>query len=343
MDTAHAARPWLSSTRSRSPCRRSGRQDGRRPRAGELGPLAPDGRDGRRADRPQGRRRRPGLLLVRVPDLERLQPDAQPARRRVPRRSRQAGRASASIPTSRDADVATHATRLRPEVPGRPRPRRGARPQARRDGDARGVRDRRPRAGPLPRPDRRPVRRAAEAEREPDGATSCRTRSPPSSTGERGRRAAHVAGRRLPDPRGHEPPRQRRPTASDVARDPPEELPGVPPPGPGRAVRPRDLRAGPQAGRRHRHGGRGPRDAAVEGRRPASGRSSSTTARSPTHEIATLAAWAEAGAPEGDPPTCPPPPTFPDDWTLGTPDLVLEHRHATSRSRPRATTSTAAS
>lgn len=41
-------------------------------------------------------------------------------------------------------------------------------------------------------------------------------------------------------------------------------------------------------------------------------------------EIATLAAWAEAGAPEGDPKLVPPAPEFSDSWALGTPDLVLE-------------------
>jgi hypothetical protein len=41
-------------------------------------------------------------------------------------------------------------------------------------------------------------------------------------------------------------------------------------------------------------------------------------------EIATLAAWAAAGAPLGDPADLPPPANFPDDWALGTPDLVIE-------------------
>ncbi|WP_435018775.1 ascorbate-dependent monooxygenase [Tundrisphaera sp. TA3] len=41
-------------------------------------------------------------------------------------------------------------------------------------------------------------------------------------------------------------------------------------------------------------------------------------------EIATIAAWADAGAPEGNPADLPTPPTFPDGWQLGTPDLVLE-------------------
>ena len=41
-------------------------------------------------------------------------------------------------------------------------------------------------------------------------------------------------------------------------------------------------------------------------------------------EIATLVAWAEAGAPEGNPADLPPAPKFPDDWELGTPDLVVD-------------------
>ncbi|MBX6313866.1 MAG: redoxin domain-containing protein [Isosphaeraceae bacterium] len=41
-------------------------------------------------------------------------------------------------------------------------------------------------------------------------------------------------------------------------------------------------------------------------------------------EVETLIAWAENGAPEGDPGDLPPPPQFRDDWKLGTPDLVIE-------------------
>jgi tetratricopeptide (TPR) repeat protein len=40
-------------------------------------------------------------------------------------------------------------------------------------------------------------------------------------------------------------------------------------------------------------------------------------------EIATLRAWHEAGAPEGEPGELPPPPTFAQDWQLGPPDLVV--------------------
>src|ERR1700678_4319464 len=41
-------------------------------------------------------------------------------------------------------------------------------------------------------------------------------------------------------------------------------------------------------------------------------------------DIATLAAWAEADAPLGDPTELPSPASFPDEWALGTPDVVLE-------------------
>jgi peroxiredoxin len=40
-------------------------------------------------------------------------------------------------------------------------------------------------------------------------------------------------------------------------------------------------------------------------------------------DIATLAAWADGGTPEGDPATAPPPRRFTEGWQLGTPDLVL--------------------
>lgn len=41
-------------------------------------------------------------------------------------------------------------------------------------------------------------------------------------------------------------------------------------------------------------------------------------------ELATLRAWAELGAPEGDPEDQPPLPKFAEGWQLGTPDLVLK-------------------
>ncbi|WP_406701215.1 hypothetical protein V5E97_25685 [Singulisphaera sp. Ch08] len=41
-------------------------------------------------------------------------------------------------------------------------------------------------------------------------------------------------------------------------------------------------------------------------------------------EIATLEAWAAAGAPQGDPKHLPPPAQFAEGWKLGPPDLILE-------------------
>jgi len=41
-------------------------------------------------------------------------------------------------------------------------------------------------------------------------------------------------------------------------------------------------------------------------------------------EIAILTRWIESGAPEGDPREMPQPLLFPDQWTLGTPDLIIE-------------------
>ena len=41
-------------------------------------------------------------------------------------------------------------------------------------------------------------------------------------------------------------------------------------------------------------------------------------------EIATVAAWVDAGAPEGDPTDLPPLPDFVEGWALGEPDLVVE-------------------
>jgi hypothetical protein len=41
-------------------------------------------------------------------------------------------------------------------------------------------------------------------------------------------------------------------------------------------------------------------------------------------EIAVLGQWAKEGAPEGNPVETPPPPAFPEGWTLGTPGLEVE-------------------
>ena len=42
------------------------------------------------------------------------------------------------------------------------------------------------------------------------------------------------------------------------------------------------------------------------------------------NEIELITRWADAGAPEGDPQDLPPPLEFNEQWTVGTPDLVLE-------------------
>lgn len=41
-------------------------------------------------------------------------------------------------------------------------------------------------------------------------------------------------------------------------------------------------------------------------------------------QIQTIAAWVNAGKPEGDPRDLPPTPVFPEGWQLGTPDLIVE-------------------
>lgn len=44
----------------------------------------------------------------------------------------------------------------------------------------------------------------------------------------------------------------------------------------------------------------------------------------PESEIATIVAWAEGGAPEGNAADLPPMPKFSNDWSLGTPDLIVD-------------------
>ena len=70
-------------------------------------------------------------------------------------------------------------------------------------------------------------------------------------------------------------------------------------------------------------GGRGPADAAVEagaGGRPEVQARPVAVRRRDRHADG----LGRGGHPEGDPGDLPPAPTFPDDWTLGTPDLVLD-------------------
>ncbi len=43
-----------------------------------------------------------------------------------------------------------------------------------------------------------------------------------------------------------------------------------------------------------------------------------------TEEKAVITAWADAGAPEGDPKELPAPPTFAEGWSIGTPDAVFQ-------------------
>ncbi len=57
--------------------------------------------------------------------------------------------------------------------------------------------------------------------------------------------------------------------------------------------------------------------------KPVDGPAYANARRMSEQQIATLAAWEEAGCPEGDPTDAPPPKKFPDGWQLGEPDLVL--------------------
>ena len=57
---------------------------------------------------------------------------------------------------------------------------------------------------------------------------------------------------------------------------------------------------------------------------------------------ATLIAWANGGAPKGDPAALPPTPTFPEGWSAGKPDVVLEMTDA-YKLRPTARSSTSTS
>ena len=52
------------------------------------------------------------------------------------------------------------------------------------------------------------------------------------------------------------------------------------------------------------------------------------TRRLADQDIALIAKWVEAGAPEGDPANTPPLPKFPNGWRLGKPDLVVQMRES---------------
>ena len=119
------------------------------------------------------------------------------------------------------ADVAKHAKDFGLKFPVVHDKRRYPRSEARRQGDARGVRHRRPGTDPLPRPDRRPVRRAAKAERQ---------RADPRAARRHCRRAGRAAEVRRRSRGGRLPDRQAAkvavPTYSQRGcGDPPEELP----------------------------------------------------------------------------------------------------------------------
>ena len=175
--------------------------------------------------------------------------------------------------------------------------------------------------GSLPRPDRRPVRRASEEEREPEGPRAARRdrrRSGGTRGGARSRR-----GRRLPDPEARRE-RRRRPTYSgEVASILQKNCQECHRTRPGRPLRARDLRAGPQACRRHRR-----RSSRTGGCPPGSptrtsARSSRMTVRCRPTRSPRWPPGPRPG-PAGRPRAAPPAPAFPDEWTLGTPDLVLE-------------------
>jgi hypothetical protein len=59
---------------------------------------------------------------------------------------------------------------------------------------------------------------------------------------------------------------------------------------------------------------------------PAYGKYANDRSLTPS-EISILAAWVDAGAPEGNPAEAPKPPKLPEDWTIGVPDAVIEMPH----------------
>ena len=103
-----------------------------------------------------------------------------------------------------------------------------------------------------------------------------------------------------------------------------EKLPGMPSAGAGGSIPARDVRPGEKARLRYRR--RWPRVGRCRRGRPilTSGVKFKDVRTLSEHDIAILAAWAEADAPEGNPADLPPPPKFADDWQLGTPDLVVD-------------------
>ena len=123
--------------------------------------------------------------------------------------------------------------------------------------------DRRQGASALPRQDRRSVREAWGSQRQSFGQRA-QGRDHGPAQGRRGEGGSRRS-RRLPDTRV-----QGRRGCAHVQQgsgpDPSAELPGMPPQGPGGAVRPGYLRAGAETGRGHRRRGRGPVNAPLESR-----------------------------------------------------------------------------
>jgi peroxiredoxin len=58
--------------------------------------------------------------------------------------------------------------------------------------------------------------------------------------------------------------------------------------------------------------------------KPVAGVAFKNTRNMPEAEVAMLARWVDAGCPEGNPHDAPPAVTYPEEWNLGKPDLILE-------------------
>ena len=139
----------------------------------------------------------------------------------------------------------------------------------------------------------------------------------------KGRRRRIRRGRRLPDARG--PARQPRPTYSkDVAPIIQKNCQECHRPG---QVGPFPLETYEQARKRASDIAAvvdDRADAALEGIARTSAPSSATFARFPSRKSPRSSPGPKATRPRATRPTCRPPPKFPDDWELGTPDLVLD-------------------
>ena len=256
-------------------------------------------------DVPRGGAPRDRLPLGRVPDRQRREPDHRRDRPCLPRREIPPGRClRRPRPDPRPARRARR--RISPDVPRRPRPwpRPGPALQGRRD--PRGVRPRRHRSGPLPRSDRRRLRRPEQAELRPqdprfEGRRRRRPRRP-------ARRTARNKAVSCPLPEPAARPRPRRPTTATWNRSSSRALHQFASASPGQVAsyslltfdqareRADDL-AAPAADRWMPHWPASPdeggpfRDARLLSPR----------------EIATPEGWTDAGTPEGDPKDTPRP------------------------------------